>query len=325
MPQAMRRWVFCWRWACCAQARAAGRCCWPRWRGRGRRWPWSSCRSICPGGCRPPWIWRSMPRARWRGPRSRPCWRAWACSGAGTIGASAGSCPMPAAPWCCWPCGRRHFLFPAAVPFGLGQVQQRLETALTGWLAHTPSIPSMPSMPSIPLPDGLPLRQTALAPLSPGGELLCVALGLLAPCLLGYCVIRRARHRVLLALALAALGIALTALSAALSWGPVHAWQWLNRPARAGLWAALALALLLLALPRRACAAMLLLALVWQVALLNQAPTSAYFAQTLQLWEQGRFIRFYGLGQWLGWLWPYATLLYVLLRVSGRQRHEPLS
>ncbi|ABM56168.1 VanZ family protein [Verminephrobacter eiseniae] len=210
-------------------------------------------------------------------------------------------------------------LFPAAVPFGLGQVQQRLETALIGWLAHTPSMPSMP------LPDGLPLRQTALAPLSPGGELLCVALGLLAPCLLGYCVIRQARHRVLLALALAALGIALTALSAALSWGPVHAWQWLNRPARAGLWAALALALLLLALPRRACAAMLLLALVWQLALLNQAPTSAYFAQTLQLWEQGRFIRFYGLGQWLGWLWPYATLLYVLLRVSGRQRHEPLS
>src|SRR6218665_272523 len=144
----------------------------------------------------------------------------------------------------------------------------------------------MRSMPSIPLPDGLPLRQTALAPLSPGGELLCVALGLLAPCLLGYCVIRQARHRVLLALALA---------------------------------------LLLLALPRRACAAMLLLALVWQLALLNQAPTSAYFAQTLQLWEQGRFIRFYGLGQWLGWLWPYATLLYVLLRVSGRQRHEPLS
>src|SRR6218665_1427906 len=76
-------------------------------------------------------------------------------------------------------------LFPAAVPFGLGQVQQRLETALIGWLAHTPSMPSMP------LPDGLPLRQTALAPLSPGGELLCVALGLLAPCLLGYCVIRR--------------------------------------------------------------------------------------------------------------------------------------
>ena len=52
------------------------------------------------------------------------------------------------------------------------------------------------------------------------------------------------------------------------------------------------------------------------MALLNQAPTSAYFAQTLQIWEQGRFIRFYGLGQWLGWLWPYVTLLYVVFRVS---------
>jgi hypothetical protein len=52
--------------------------------------------------------------------------------------------------------------------------------------------------------------------------------------------------------------------------------------------------------------------------LLNDAPASAYFAQTLQVWEQGRFIRFYGLGQWLGWLWPYATLVYVLLRASRR-------
>jgi len=72
----------------------------------------------------------------------------------------------------------------------------------------------------------------------------------------------------------------------------------------------------MLALPRRACAAVLLLALTWHLALLNQAPTSAYFAQTLQIWEQGRFIRFYGLGQWLGWLWPYVTLLYVVFRVS---------
>ena len=75
----------------------------------------------------------------------------------------------------------------------------------------------------------------------------------------------------------------------------------------------------MLALPRRACAAVLLLALTWHLALLNQAPTSAYFAQTLQIWEQGRFIRFYGLGQWLGWLWPYATLIYVVFRVSRKE------
>jgi VanZ family protein len=203
-----------------------------------------------------------------------------------------------------WPLA---LLFPAAVPFGLGQVLERLEATLTDVLADTPFL------------EWLPVRETALDPLSPSGELLCVMLGLLAPCLLGYCVVRSVGRRALLAFMVVALGTTLTALSSALSWGPVHAWEWMGLPARVGLWAALAVAVLLLALPRRACAAVLLVALVWHLALLNQAPTSAYFAQTLQIWEQGRFIRFYGLGQWLGWLWPYATLLYVLLRVSRKE------
>ena len=205
-----------------------------------------------------------------------------------------------------WPVA---LLFPAAVPFGLGQVLERLEAALTELLADTPFL------------DWLPVREAALDPLSPTAELLCVTLGLLAPCLLGYCVIRSAGRRALFALGVVALGVTLTALSAALSWGPAHAWEWMGAPARVGVWGAMALAALLLALPRRACAAVLLLTLAWHLALLNQAPTSAYFAQTLQIWEQGRFIRFYGLGQWLGWLWPYATLLYVLMRVSRRERH----
>ena len=203
-----------------------------------------------------------------------------------------------------WPLA---LLFPAALPFGLGQVLERLEGALVEILADTPFL------------DWLPMRDTDLDPLSPGGELLCVTLGLLIPCLLGYCVIRQMGRRALFSLGVVVVGVVLTALSAALSWGPVHAWEWMSLPVRVGVWGALALALLLVALPRRACAAVLLLALAWHLALLNQAPTSAYFAQTLQIWEQGRFIRFYGLGQWLGWLWPYATLLYVLLRVSRRE------
>jgi hypothetical protein len=40
-----------------------------------------------------------------------------------------------------------------------------------------------------------------------------------------------------------------------------------------------------------------------------------YFAQTLALWEQGQFIRFYGATQWLGWLWPYAALVLVVTRL----------
>jgi hypothetical protein len=40
--------------------------------------------------------------------------------------------------------------------------------------------------------------------------------------------------------------------------------------------------------------------------------------QTLQAWEQGRFIRFYGLAQWLGWLWPFAVLGWLLARLLAR-------
>jgi hypothetical protein len=82
----------------------------------------------------------------------------------------------------------------------------------------------------------------------------------------------------------------------------------------------LVLAMASLVLPRRGCAAVLLLVLVVHLSMLNQAPASAYFAQTLQTWEQGRFIHFNGLGQWLGWLWPYAALVYVLIRLSSRER-----
>ena len=198
-------------------------------------------------------------------------------------------------------------LFPAAVPFGLGQVLERL----TEWLQEL--------FLDTPFENWLPLPEAPMTPLSPVTEMLCVMLGLWVPCLLAYCLMRHMGRRALLAGFLMACGVAVTALSAALSWGPVHAWGWMGLPARLGVWGALALAVLLLALPRRACAAVLLVALVWHLALLNQAPTSAYFAQTLQIWEQGRFIRFYGLGQWLGWLWPYGALLYVLVRISRRE------
>lgn len=195
-------------------------------------------------------------------------------------------------------------LFPAAVPLGLGQVLERLETALADWLLDTPFL------------EWLPVRDIELQPLVPGAELVSVALGALIPCLLAYSVIQSMGRRAVFGAATVSAGVAATALSAALSWGPVHAWAWLSLPVQLGLLTGLLLALACLPVPRRGCAALLLLALVLHLSLLNQAPASAYFAHTLQAWEQGRFIRFHGLAQWLGWLWPYAALLYVLLRVS---------
>jgi VanZ family protein len=204
-------------------------------------------------------------------------------------------------------------LFPAAVPLGLGQVFERLEAALTDWLIDTPFL------------EWLPVREIELQPLVPGAELMCVALGVVIPCLLGYSVIANLPRRGLFAFAIVVVGTLATALSAALSWGPAHAWAWLSLPVRLGLAAGLVLSLLLVAMPRRGCAALVLVAGMLHLTLLNQAPASAYFAHTLQTWEQGRFIRFNGLAQWLGWLWPYAVLLYVLLRLSAPERQNKIA
>ena len=67
-----------------------------------------------------------------------------------------------------------------------------------------------------------------------------------------------------------------------------------------------------------------MLVLAVQLSLLNRAPPDPYFALTLQVWEQGRFIRFHGLGQWLGWLWPYAVLAHALVWLSRRERENTI-
>ena len=195
-------------------------------------------------------------------------------------------------------------LFPAAVPLGLGQILERLETSTADWLQDTPFL------------EWLPVRDIELQPLVPAAELLCVALGAFIPCLLGYTILRSTGRRAVFAVLAIALGTIVTALSAALSWGPEHAWAWLSLPVRLGLLFGLMLSMLMLPVPRRGCAAVLLLVLVIHLMLLNQAPASAYFTDTLHAWEQGRFIRFNGLAQWLGWTWPYVVLVYVLVRVS---------
>ncbi len=202
-----------------------------------------------------------------------------------------------------WPVA---LLFPAAVTFGLGQVFERVEASISELLIDTPFI------------DWLPVRQFELEPLVPGVELLCVMLGALVPCLLAFFVTRSvARRALLLSMTLLA-GIAASALSAALSYGPPHAWSWLSLAVQVGIVAAVVVGAALLWAPRRLCGGLLILALVVHLSLLNQAPESAYFAQTLATWEQGRFIRFNGLAQWLGWLWPFATLGYVVVALSRR-------
>jgi hypothetical protein len=141
-------------------------------------------------------------------------------------------------------------------------------------------------------------------------------LGLLIPCLLGFSIIRHQHQRLLAVVVVVVVGVAATALSAALSFGPRHAWVWLQLPTWLGLALGVVVACIMSVLSARACLACLLCVLVLNLAILNQAPASAYFAQMLQTWEQGRFIRFHGVAQWLGWLWPFAVLGVALARAA---------
>ena len=202
-----------------------------------------------------------------------------------------------------WPVA---LLFPPAVPLGLGQVFERVEANLESLFAGSAFL------------VWLPIRTLELQPLVPLAEMGCVTLGLLAPCLLGHSIIKGWQRRAIFLIAACAISICASGLSSALSYGPQHAWDWLSLPVQVGWGLGALLAALCLALPPRACLALLLVALVWQLDMLNSAPSSPYFAQTLQAWEQGRFIRFNGLAQWLGWCWPYAALVWALVSVSRR-------
>ncbi|MFM2065193.1 MAG: hypothetical protein RLZZ584_102 [Pseudomonadota bacterium] len=202
-----------------------------------------------------------------------------------------------------WPVA---LLFPPPLPYGLGQGLSLLAASLNDFLAHTDYA------------DWLPATDPE-ARLSPASELLVVMLGALAPCFVGYEMVRRFGQRlILLALGLLVGGLAST-LSTALNFGPEHALAWISAPVLPGLVLALLLGVVLGALPHRGLAALGLVALTTQIVLVNQLGADPYFALSLQAWEQGHFIRFHGLAQWVGWLWPWAALAFLLTRATQRR------
>jgi VanZ family protein len=206
-----------------------------------------------------------------------------------------------------WPLA---LLFPAPVPLGLGQLFGPLQDAAAQALSGVPwasGLHSWLATPQAPRP--------ALRPLA---EATATALGLLSPCMLAYAITAPGWRRVIMALGAAGLGVATMTLSALLNFGPQHAAAWWLPTTGPAVAAALLAAVALSLAPRPLAAAVGLVALVGSVALVEQAPTDPYFAHTLQAWEQGRFVRFHGLTQWLAWLWPFAAGLALLRQLGAR-------
>lgn len=189
-------------------------------------------------------------------------------------------------------------LYPASVPFGLGQVWERIEQLLVPFFTDTPFLAWLPG------------HLESAIPLSPLAQAVCVTLGLLAPILLGYSDVKPVWRRAVYLTVLLMVGLGATGLSAALTYGPEHAWAWVNPPLLVGLGLAVTLGLAALPLPPRLCQVGLILSVAVSITLLNRVPGSAYLDQSLVVWEQGRFIRFHGISQWLGWCWPFAALVF---------------
>lgn len=212
-----------------------------------------------------------------------------------------------------WPVA---LLFPTPMPLGLGQIGGRLrELALA-------------ALTDVPWADGIAdwLQPAAVSTqrLSVLSEGLATSLGLLALCLLVYTAARPGLRRALLAIGAPIVGMVATTLSTALNFGPDHAWAWFTPAAVTALVTGGAVALSLVWIGPRLATGLALVALTGMVMLVHQAPTDPYFAQSLQGWEQGRFIRFHGLARWVGWLWPYAAMAWLLARL-GTVDANPLS
>ena len=205
-----------------------------------------------------------------------------------------------------WPVG---LLFPLPVPLAMGQVLPRVQEVVSHLLQATSAGPWFEEW-----ADSASQR----SPLSPGGELSLMILGLLAPCLLAFSVARPGWRRLVLVLGAALLGCLATTLSTALNFGPQHALAWSTPQALAALGFAALLASGLSMAPQRAAAGLALVMLTALVVVVAQAPSDPFFAESLQGWEQGRFIRFHGAARWVGWLWPYGVIAYLLARLGGR-------
>ena len=206
-----------------------------------------------------------------------------------------------------WPVA---LLFPTPVALGLGQVGERLREWLVLALDGVPWASAAYELVSAGTPPNEPLR-----PLS---EALIVALGLIAPCLVAFSVVAPGWRRPVMTLGALALATTAMTLSTVLNFGPEHAWAWLGPRTVPGLALGAVAALLLTPLRRRVVAGVGLVVLTGLVVGVAQAPDDPYFAQSLQAWEQGRFVRFHGLAQWIGWLWPYAAMSWMLSRMGGR-------
>ena len=208
-----------------------------------------------------------------------------------------------------WPVA---LLFPTPLPLGLGQFWSALRSLLDAVFAGTPWAADIATW------LGTARAAVDQPVISHVHEVMATALGLAAPCLVAFATTRAGWHRLSLLGGATLMALGVCTLSTALNFGPEHSLAWLTPSTWRALVLGAALASLAVGASPRLAAALGLAALSAMVVLVAQAPADPYYASSLQDWEQGRFIRFHGLAQWVGWLWPYAAMAWLMARLARR-------
>lgn len=209
-----------------------------------------------------------------------------------------------------WPVA---LLFPAPVALGLGQV--------FGWLNEVAEDLLRDSfLEGLLNGSGSTAAAAAAGPMPPLTEASAIALGLLSPCVVAFVSMRPGWRRAVAVAVVSVVAVMVSTLSTALNFGPAHALTWITPAVGWGLVAGTLGAALLSLLRTPGVAAAGLVVITAGVLLVARAPQDPYFAASLKLWEQGQFIRFHGMAQWIGWLWPYGAAAWLLHRLGTPQR-----
>lgn len=210
-----------------------------------------------------------------------------------------------------WPVG---LLFPPPLPLGQGQLLPQLRLLLVEWTQGSPWQQWL--LPDDPLQLWGQIHQPAVGPewllLT---EVLTVAFGLLAPMCVACAFARPRITRLLLLSGAVCVAVMTTTLSTAINFGVEHALTWVSLPVLWGLVLGSIGGAVLVDRTRTTCAVLGVGVLAGLIGLIHLAPVDPYYAQTLQAWEHGRFIRFHGLSRWFGLLWPYVALFWLLGRL----------
>ncbi|MBL8326386.1 MAG: VanZ family protein [Rubrivivax sp.] len=220
-----------------------------------------------------------------------------------------------------WPVA---LLFPTPAPLGLGQLgggdlARAMAETLAGWLDGLPGAEAWIDLLRPAAAAGLAAGPAVAAPrLAPLAEMVIVALGLLAPCVVAFAIVAPGWRRLALAFGALVLAAVSMTLSTLLNFGPRHAMAWVTPWAGPAIGAATLVVLVLAPLSRAVVLGLGLIVLTGLVVAVAQAPADPYFAHNLRAWEHGRFARFHGLAQWVGWLWPYAAIGWMLSRLATK-------